>query len=158
MKRRQILCRGFARAGSNDVPLDPNSPARSRSLPFDLATSSQSKHPAILRLAEEVREHCVLAKINPPEGTLRRCWLNSVTGDAPFYGYWISRGIRRLRLYPSRKLFPDPCQPYLWLVRNALWFPSTVMPIPAVVLVAFNLVQDGVNPASGLILVCCTIL
>jgi hypothetical protein len=28
-------------------------------------------------------------------------------------------------------------------------FPGASIPIPAVVLVAFNLVQDGVNPGSG---------
>jgi glycogen debranching enzyme len=57
--------------------------------PFDTKALFTSKDPEVLRLAEDVFRQCVLAKIKPPEGTLKRRWLNSGTGDAPFYGQWI---------------------------------------------------------------------
>lgn len=56
---------------------------------FDIKTLFESKDPGVLRLAEDVFRQCVLAKIMPPEGTLKRRWLNSGTGEAPFYGQWI---------------------------------------------------------------------
>ena len=52
---------------------------------FDLFDSSDR---AVLKLAADVCRQCVLAKIKPPEGTLKRRWLLSGTGDA-FYGQWV---------------------------------------------------------------------
>jgi hypothetical protein len=39
-------------------------------------------------LAEDVFRRCVLAKIKPPEGTMKHRWLQAGTGNA-FYGQWI---------------------------------------------------------------------
>jgi glycogen debranching enzyme len=61
----------------------------SESGPFDSRSLFHSKNSDVLRLAEDVFRQCVLAKIKPPEGTLKRRWLNSGTGEAPFYGQWI---------------------------------------------------------------------
>ena len=47
-----------------------------------------SNDPELIRLAEDVFRQCVLGKIKPPEGTLKRRWLQAGTGDA-FYGQWI---------------------------------------------------------------------
>ena len=44
--------------------------------------------PQILRLAEDIFRQCVLAKIKPPEGTMKHRWLTAGTGEA-FYGQWI---------------------------------------------------------------------
>jgi hypothetical protein len=63
------------------------------------------------------------------------------------------RGIHQgFRSLPISNPFPDLRQLPLCLVRKVLQFPSSFIPIPAVVLVAFNLVQDGVNPASSRVL------
>jgi hypothetical protein len=54
---------------------------------------------------------------------------------------------------PTRKLFPDFCQFRLWFVRKVLQLSSSPIPILAVVLIPFNLVQDGVDPTSGRVFV-----
>jgi glycogen debranching enzyme len=48
----------------------------------------ESGSPELERLAEDVFHQCVLAKIQPPEGTLKHHWLQAGTGNA-FYGQWI---------------------------------------------------------------------
>lgn len=47
-----------------------------------------SEDPAIAKLADDIFHNCVLAKIKPPEGTLKHRWLTAGTGDA-FYGQWL---------------------------------------------------------------------
>jgi len=90
MKRRQFLRRSLA----TSLPLltlpwiVTRSFGQNHSLPFDLHSFFESDNPAVLRLAEDILQQCVLSKIKPPEGTLRRRWLDSGTGDA-FYGQWI---------------------------------------------------------------------
>lgn len=90
MNRRHFLCRSLA----TSLPLlaFPSVVTRAlgqnRSLPFNLHSFFESDNPAVLRLAEDILQQCVLSKIKPPEGTLRRRWLDSGTGDA-FYGQWI---------------------------------------------------------------------
>lgn len=48
----------------------------------------QCEHGEMRRLALDVFAKCVLGKIRPPEGTLKRRWLQAGTGEA-FYGQWI---------------------------------------------------------------------
>ena len=90
MKRRQFLRRSLA----TSLPLltlpwiVTRSFGQNHSLPFDLHSFFESDNPAVLRLAEDILQQCVLSKIKPPEGTLKRRWLDSGTGDA-FYGQWI---------------------------------------------------------------------
>ena len=55
------------------------------------------------------------------------------------------------RLFPTGNLFPDLCQLRLRFVRNALQLSGATIPISAIVVIAFNLVQDGVSSY------CCTI-
>jgi glycogen debranching enzyme len=47
-----------------------------------------SNNPELIRLAEEVFRQCVVGKIKPPEGTLKRRWLQAGTGN-DFYGQWV---------------------------------------------------------------------
>ena len=42
----------------------------------------ECEDPQILKLAQDIFRQCVMAKIKPPEGTLKHRWLNSGTGDA----------------------------------------------------------------------------
>jgi hypothetical protein len=89
--RRQFLSRGLpASLSLMTFPwVATRTLGENRRLPFDVHSLFESEDPAVLRLAEDVLAQCVLAKIKPPEGTLTRRWLNSGTGDAPFYGQWI---------------------------------------------------------------------
>ena len=48
----------------------------------------EASDPTVLRLAEDVFRQCVLAKIKPPEGTLKHRWVQAGTGK-DFYGQWI---------------------------------------------------------------------
>lgn len=48
----------------------------------------ESDDPRLIRLAVDVMQDCVLAKIKPPEGTCQRRWLQAGTGET-FYGQWI---------------------------------------------------------------------
>ena len=48
----------------------------------------ESDNPELVKLADEVFERCVIAKIRPPEGTMKHNWMQAGTGDA-FYGQWI---------------------------------------------------------------------
>jgi hypothetical protein len=59
-----------------------------------------------------------------------------------------SRSRRDLQLYPTGDLIPDLSQFRRSFVGKVLQRPGAAVPIPAVVLVAFNLVQDGVGPGS----------
>jgi putative isomerase len=56
--------------------------------PDDVQALFESNDPELLRLAEEVMRRCVMGKIRPPEGTLKRRWMQAGTGDA-FYGQWV---------------------------------------------------------------------
>jgi putative isomerase len=55
---------------------------------LDLKAILDSSDPELLRLAEDVFRQCVVGKVRPPEGTLKRRWLQSGTGNV-FYGQWI---------------------------------------------------------------------
>lgn len=61
----------------------PPTPSRAR-----LEGLFESDNPALVKLAADVMENCVLAKIKPPEGTAKRRWIQAGTGEA-FYGQWI---------------------------------------------------------------------
>lgn len=47
-----------------------------------------SEDQAVVKLADDIFNQCVLGKIKPPEGTLKQRWLQAGTGGA-FYGQWI---------------------------------------------------------------------
>src|SRR5512133_1551944 len=91
LKRRQFLSRALAGSlGLSACPALRNAAfAQSKPTPFDVRALFRSNDPDVLRLTEDVFRQCVLAKIMQPEGTLKRRWLQSGTGDAPFYGQWI---------------------------------------------------------------------
>ncbi len=44
---------------------------------------------------------------------------------------------------------PDHCQLRRWFIGKVLHLPGATIPIPAVVLIPFNLVQDGVKPGGS---------
>jgi len=91
MKRRQFLRSSLACSlGCLTIPgLVNRALGEAQPAGLDAEPLFASKDPEVLRLADDVFRQCVLAKIKPPEGTLKRRWLNSGTGDAPFYGQWI---------------------------------------------------------------------
>ena len=54
--------------------------------PFDIRTLLESENPEIMRLTQDIFRECVLGKLRPPEGTLKRKW---ITAGGGFYGQWI---------------------------------------------------------------------
>lgn len=54
--------------------------------PVDVRALVEATDPAVMRLVEDVFRECVLGKLRPPEGTLKRTW---ITAGGGFYGQWI---------------------------------------------------------------------
>jgi putative isomerase len=53
---------------------------------FDIRSLVEAKDPKLLRLVEDVFRECVLGKVRPPEGILKRPW---ITAGGDFYGQWL---------------------------------------------------------------------
>jgi hypothetical protein len=53
---------------------------------FDVRSLVEAKDPRTLRLVEDVFRECILGKLRPPEGILKRQW---ITAGGGFYGQWI---------------------------------------------------------------------
>src|ERR1035441_8357452 len=57
--------------------------------------------------------------------------------------------MRLLRSGSASDILPDLGQLGCWFIRNVLQLSGALIPIPAVVAIAFNLMQNRVNPGSG---------
>jgi putative isomerase len=54
--------------------------------PADTRSLLEASDPEAMRLVEDIFRECVLGKLMPPEGTLKRKW---ITAGGSFYGQWI---------------------------------------------------------------------
>ena len=54
--------------------------------PIDIRSLLEAEDPGVMRLVEDIFRECVLGKLRPPEGTLKRKW---ITAGGGFYGQWI---------------------------------------------------------------------
>ena len=54
--------------------------------PIDIRSLLESEDPGLMRLVQDIFRECVLGKLRPPEGTLKRQW---ITAGGGFYGQWI---------------------------------------------------------------------
>lgn len=52
----------------------------------DVRKFLETDDPEVLRLAQDIFRECVLGKLRPPEGTLKRKW---ITAGGGFYGQWV---------------------------------------------------------------------
>jgi hypothetical protein len=52
----------------------------------DIRSVLEAKDPEVLRLVQDIFRECVLGKLRPPEGTLKRPW---ITAGGGFYGQWV---------------------------------------------------------------------
>ncbi len=62
------------------------SPAREASARMDIRSLLEANDPEVMRLVQDIFRECVLGKLMPPEGTLKRRW---ITAGGGFYGQWI---------------------------------------------------------------------
>ncbi|MBN2506792.1 MAG: hypothetical protein JXQ71_08875 [Verrucomicrobia bacterium] len=53
---------------------------------MDIRSLLQANDPDVLRLTQDIFRECVLGKLRPPEGILKRRW---ITAGGGFYGQWI---------------------------------------------------------------------
>lgn len=98
MNRRQFLIGSLAGSlgaltacrfpGACLGQMTPQAAAAELPHPSDIRSLFAWDDPQVIGLTERIFQDCVLAKIKPPEGTLRRRWLLSGTGG-DFYGQWI---------------------------------------------------------------------
>jgi glycogen debranching enzyme len=88
MKRREFLRNSLA--GSLAVmassPFSRSSFGVEASAPVDIRSLVDASDPEVMRLVQDIFRECVLGKLRPPEGTLRRTW---ITAGGGFYGQWI---------------------------------------------------------------------
>lgn len=88
MNRRTFLKRGAA--GSLAVltssSLGGTGLAAEAAPSFDIRSLVEAKDPKALPLVEDVFRECVLGKVRPPEGILKRPW---ITAGGGFYGQWL---------------------------------------------------------------------
>ena len=54
--------------------------------PVDVRSLLEGGDPEVMKLLEDIFRECVLGKLRPPEGTLKRTW---ITAGGGFYGQWI---------------------------------------------------------------------
>lgn len=54
--------------------------------PVDVRSLLEGGDPEVMKLVEDIFRECVLGKLRPPEGTLKRPW---ITAGGGFYGQWI---------------------------------------------------------------------
>ena len=83
MKRREFLKTGIGGAGLFAIG---NRAGASIPQKEDIRGLFQAQDEAVMRLAETVYQKCVLGKVFPPEGTLRRQWIGPGGG---YVGQWI---------------------------------------------------------------------
>ena len=55
-------------------------------LAVDIRSLLEANDPEVMRLVQDIFRECVLGKLRPPEGTLKRKW---ITAGGGFYGQWI---------------------------------------------------------------------
>ena len=88
MNRRTFLQKSLA--GSLAViaspPLTNSSWAGEAPVVVDIRSLLAAEDPGVMRLVEDIFRECVLGKLRPPEGTLKRQW---ITAGGGFYGQWI---------------------------------------------------------------------
>src|ERR1039457_6257093 len=88
MNRRTFLQKSVA----GSLALIASSPLSSSSLggeapaAVDIRSLLEVDDPGVRRLLEDILRECVLGKLRPPEGTLKRPW---ITAGGGFYGQWI---------------------------------------------------------------------
>ena len=88
MNRREFLQNSIA----GSLAVVASSPFGSSSLggeapaPIDIRSLLEAKDPEVMRLVQDIFRECVLGKLRPPEGTLKRTW---ITAGGGFYGQWI---------------------------------------------------------------------
>jgi hypothetical protein len=54
--------------------------------PIDIRSLLEVEDPEVMRLVQDIFRECVLGKLRPPEGPLKRTW---ITAGGGFYGQWI---------------------------------------------------------------------
>jgi len=88
MNRRRFL--QSSGAGSLAImassPFSTSSWGGEASAPIDLRSLLEAKDPEVMRLLQDIFRECVLEKLRPPEGTLKRKW---ITAGGGFHGQWV---------------------------------------------------------------------
>lgn len=88
MDRRQFLRNGLIAPLGATMWRPARSAVREGEAPPapDIRRLLDSDDPAVLRLVESIFRECVVGKVRPPEGSLKRRW---ITAGGGFYGQWI---------------------------------------------------------------------